>query len=80
MQNTCLPEKNIRGSHTFSIPASINGEVPNGSFPLGTCVLRSSRSPLICRSRSRPPTLKNLALGSFPNYFFILRLTKFTGL
>ena len=60
----------IRGCHTFSILSSINGEVPCGSFVLGACVLRSSRS--------QPPTLKNLASGSFPNYFFILCLTKFT--
>ena len=35
---------NIRGSHTFSIPASINGEVPRDSFPLGARVWRSSHS------------------------------------
>ena len=67
-----------RDSLTFSISASINGEVPCGSFPLGTRILRSSRSSLICWSRSRPPTLKNSASGSFPHYFFILHLTKFT--
>ena len=68
----------IRGSHIFSIPASINGEVPGGSFLLGVCILRSSHSLLICRSCSRPPTLKNSESRSFPNYFSILCLTKFT--
>ena len=67
-----------RGSHTFSIPASINGEVPCGSFPLGACVLRSSHSPIICRSHSPPPTLKNWVSQSFPEEFFILRLQEFT--
>ena len=68
----------IRGSHTFSIPASIKGEVPRDSFPLGACILRSSHSPIACQSCSPPPTLKNWVLQSFPKEFFILRLTKFT--
>ena len=66
------------GSHTFSIPASINREVPHGSFPLDAHVLRSSHYPLICRSHSQPPTLKNSASRSFPDYYLILHLTKFT--
>ena len=68
----------IRGSHTFSIPASINREVPHGSFSLGACILRSSHSLIISRSRSPPPTLKNWVLRSFPEEFFILRLQEFT--
>ena len=70
--------QDIRGSCTFSILASINKEVPHDSFLLGTCVLRSSHSPIICRSRSPPPTLKNWVLRSFPEEIFILHLTKFT--
>ena len=62
----------IRGSHTFSIPASINGEVLCGSFLLGARVLRSSYFPLICHSCSQPPTLKNSTSGSFPDFFFHL--------
>ena len=69
---------NIRDSHTFSIPSSINGEVPRDSSLLGACILRSSHSPIICRSRFPPPTLKNWESQSFPKEFFILRLTKFT--
>ena len=56
---------NIRDSHTFSIPASIIGEVPHASFPLGTRILRSAHSPIISHSRSPPPTLKNWASRNF---------------
>ena len=68
----------IRGSHTFSISASIIGEVPRASLPLDSRILRSAISPIISHSRSPPPTLKNWALQSFLGEVFILRLTKFT--
>ena len=67
-----------RGSHTFSIPASIIGEVPHASLLFGTCVWRSSHSPRINRSRSPPSTLENWASRSFLREVFILRLTEFT--
>ena len=60
----------IRGSHTFSILASIIGEVPRASLPLGVCVWRSSHSP--------PSTLENWAWRSFLGEVFILRVTEFT--
>ena len=68
----------IRGSHTFSILASIIGEVPRASLPLGARVWRSSHSPRINRSRSPPSTLENWAWRSFLGEVFILRLTEFT--
>ena len=67
-----------RGSHTFSIPASIIGEVPRASLLLGAHVLRSAHSSIINRSRSPPPTLKNWESRSFLGEIFILRLMKFT--
>ena len=67
-----------RGSHTFSIPASIIREVIRGSLPLGAHIWRSSHSPRISRSRSLPLTLENWASRSFLGEFFILRLTEFT--
>ena len=67
-----------RGSHTFSIPASIIGEVPCASLPLGACIWRSSHSPRISHSCSPPSTLENWAWRSFLGEVFILRLTEFT--
>ena len=67
-----------RGSHTFSILASIIGEVPCASLLLGACVWRSSHSPRISRSRSPPSTLENWAWRSFLGEVFILRLIEFT--
>ena len=77
---------NTRGSHTFSIPASIIREVPRASLPLGACVWRSSHSPRISYSHSPrisyshspPSTLENWAWRSFLGEVFILRLTEFT--
>ena len=65
--------KIIRGSHTFSITWRSSMCLS----PVGR-VLRSAHSPIISRSCSPPPTLKNWASRSFLGEVFILRLTKFT--
>ena len=78
MDCCCHWSRVIRGSHTFSIPALIIGEVPRASLPLVAHIWRSSHSLRISRSRSPPSTLENWAWRSFLEEVFILRLMEFT--